>query len=173
MAKVTGSSPVEPTAKTGLSASSRRGRPALTPKLTPTSDRAEDSHAVLVDVTHDEFHDPRDVATRLTLGETDTAELLLRERPHERGEVVRGHLEESERLVSRWQAEPAATTPIELVRDLPLEGEWFLANEYLLDPAARAGNALADMVGDVADGPPLAAAGEGPLFGGQRLQQPV
>jgi hypothetical protein len=128
---------------------------------------------MLIDMAHDEFHDPGDVAARVTLGESDLVELLLRERPHERAEVLRGHFEEAQRLVSRWQAEPSASPPVELVRDLPVERERLLADKHLLDPTARADDALTNVVGNVPDRPALPAAGQSPLCDRQRLQQPV
>jgi hypothetical protein len=46
--------------------------------LTPTSDRALDPRAMLVDMAHDQPHDPGDVAPGIALGESDPVELLLR-----------------------------------------------------------------------------------------------
>lgn len=113
---------------------------------------------MLIDVAHDDFHDPGNVAPRSPLGEADAVELLVRERADQSGEVLRGDLEEAQRVVSRWQAEPSAAASIELVRDLPVERERFFADEDLLDPAARAHDALPDVVRHVADRPALTAA---------------
>src|SRR5256885_6989793 len=122
---------------------------------------------MLVDVAHDELHDPGDVAARVALGKSDPVELLVRERPHERAEVLHGHSEEAQRVVSRWQAELSAPTPVEFVGNLPVERERLLADKHLFNPAARADDALTNMVRDVTDRPALPAAGQGPLCGGQ------
>src|SRR5437868_3559843 len=103
---------------------------------------------MLVDVAQDELHDPGDVAAGVTLGESNSVELLVRERPHESAEVLCGHLEEAQRFLSRWQAEPSAPTPVDLVRDFPVERERLLADEHLLDPTARADDALSNVMGN-------------------------
>src|SRR2546428_789385 len=165
-----GTSPVAPSASARHSSGPTRSSGRLVaPTLTPTSDGTEDPRAMLVDVAHDELHDPGDVAARVALGKSDPVELLVRERPHEGAEVLRGHFEEAQRLVSRWQAEPSAPTPVELVGDLPVERERLLADKHLLDPAARADDALTNVVRDVSDRPALPTAGQSPLCGGQRL----
>jgi hypothetical protein len=128
---------------------------------------------VLVHVAHDELDHPGDIASRVTLGESDPVELLVRERPNKGTEVLRGHFEEAQRVVSRRKAEPSAPTAVELVRDLPVEHERLFADKHLLDPTARADDALTDMVRDIADRPALATAGQSPLFRGQRVQQLV
>src|SRR5207247_4312969 len=89
--------------------------------VAPTSDGAEDPRAMLIDMAHDEFHDPGDIAARVTLGECDLVELLLRERPHERTGVLRGHVEQAQRLVPRWPAEPSGSTPVDPGSHLPGE----------------------------------------------------
>ena len=171
MAKVTGSSPVEPTAKTGLSERCRRDRSGLTPKLTPTSDGAEDPRPVLLDVAHDQLDDPGNVALGVALSEADCLELLVGEGTDQRAKVLGGHLEKAQRVLSLGQAEATAPTPIELMRRLPVEDERLLANEDLFDPAARTHDPVSDVVRDVTDRPTLAAAGEGPLLGSKRLEE--
>ena len=126
---------------------------------------------MLVHVAHDEFHDPGNVPPRCPLGEADPVELLVRKRADQSAEMLRGDLEEGQRVVSRWQAQPGASASIELVRDFPVERERLLADEDLLDPATWAHDALPDVVRDVADRPALTAAWQSPLLVSEGPQQ--
>lgn len=119
---------------------------------------------MLVDMANDELDDPGDVAPGVTLGEADHVELLVRKRTNQRAEVLGSHPEEAQRVVPWRQAQSTAPTPIELVSDLPVEGERILADQDLLDPAARTHDALPDVVSNVAHRPPLAAAWQSPLL---------
>lgn len=126
---------------------------------------------MLVDVAHDELHDPGDVPPGVTQGKADHVELLVRERTNKRAEVLGGYLKEAQRVATRRQADSTAPTPVELVRDIPVEGKRLLADEDLLDPTARSKDALPDVVRDVTDRPALTAAWQRPLLIRERPQQ--